>query len=116
NPPNGCTVNDCVVVPFRQLWLAPSRGSKQPMLPGAVSVSVLLKLPKVVKAAVLPVLLRASRLSGARPPPVTGLSEANSKLVGGERAARVPFEAQGDPPGQFGPRSPLLLTASAEFR
>ena len=89
------------------------------MLPGAVSLSVLLKLPNVVKAAVLPVLLRASRLSGARPPPrLPGLlsSEVNSKFVGVDRAARVTFDAQGDPPGQFGPNSPLLLTASAEFR
>jgi hypothetical protein len=50
------------------------------------------KSPKVVKAAILPVFVRASRLSGARPPPVLGSSEVNSKLVGVERAARVTWD------------------------
>src|SRR5262252_5282595 len=95
-PPNACTVSGCAVLPFRQLWLSPSSGSKQPTLPGAASVRDVVKLPKVVKAAVLPVLVRASRWSGALPPPVFVLSEVppvcELKFVGVERAARVTFD------------------------
>src|SRR2546421_667610 len=58
----------------------------------------------------------ASRLSGARPPPVLLSREVNSKFVSVERAARETFDTQVEPPGQFGPKSPLLLTASAVFK
>src|SRR5690242_8716130 len=126
--PNGCTGNASGLLrlsaqlctgPVRITPLKvrdPSRGSKQPMLPGAVSVSVWLKFPKVVNAAVLPVLLMASRLSGARPPPVVVSSDVNSKFVSVERAARETFDAQVEPPGHVGPKSPLLLIASAVFK
>jgi hypothetical protein len=50
------------------------------------------KSPKIVKAAVLPVLVRASRLSAARPPPVAGLNAVYRKFVGVARAARVMCE------------------------
>ena len=62
------------------------------MLSGAVSVSAVVKLPKVVKAAVLPVLNSGSRWSGALPPPVAVLSEVNSKFVKVERAACVTLD------------------------
>ena len=42
------------------------------------------KFPKTVKAAVLPVLLSASRLSAGLPPPVAGLRDVKAKLVGVE--------------------------------
>src|SRR5262249_48026333 len=80
------------------------------------------KSPKVVKAAVLPVFVSASRLSGARPPPVLGSSEVNSKFVGVERAARVTLDTLLQVEFKFGGRqswpcsSPLLLIASAAFR
>jgi hypothetical protein len=47
-----------------------------------------LKSPKIVKAAVRPVLVMASSLSGARPPPVAGSSAVKLKLVGVDRDAR----------------------------
>jgi len=47
---------------------AVERIKKKPMLPGDVSKSVGLKSPKVVKAAVLPVLKIASRLLGGETP------------------------------------------------
>src|SRR5215472_5928145 len=75
------------------------------------------KSPKTVKAAVLPVLLIASRLSAGRPPPVTGSSEVNWKFVGVERPARAALDAHVDPRMQnFGLNSPGLLTASAVFK
>src|SRR3989442_15521765 len=49
------------------------------------------KSPKIVNAAVLPVLLMASRLSAGRPP-VVGFPAVNRKLVGVERAALETFE------------------------
>jgi hypothetical protein len=62
------------------------------MLPAAVSWSDVVKLPKVVKAAVLPVLNSGSGWSGGLPPPVALLSEVNWKFVSVERAARVTFD------------------------
>jgi hypothetical protein len=41
-----------------------------------------------VKAAVFPVLVKAFKLSAARPPPVAGLKPTKSKFVGVARAAR----------------------------
>src|SRR5215472_6350751 len=89
-PPNGCDDHGDVV-PLTGC-VSPSSGSKNPMLPAAVSWSDVVKLPKVVKAAVLPVLKNGSRWSGALPPPVVSLSEVNSKFVSVERAARVTLD------------------------
>src|SRR5215472_8941259 len=94
---------------------APSRGSKKPMPVGllAASACVGLKSPKVVKAAVRPAPLTASRLSlgsgvpsastfpAGRPPPVVESNEVNLKLVGVARAARETRDTQVDPPTQF---------------
>ena len=81
-------------MPVTMFAVVPSSGSKKPMPVGLLAASGWFgsKSPKVVKAAVLPVFVRASRLSGARPPPVLGSSEVNSKLVGVERAARVTLD------------------------
>ena len=89
----------------------PSSGSKKPMPVGFVAASMCdgSKSPKTVKAAVLPVLLIASRLSAGLPPPVAGSSEVNAKLVGVERAARAAWDTQVDPGMQeFGLNSPGL--------
>src|SRR5215469_2276141 len=104
--------------------VVPSSGSKKPMPVGLLAASAWLgsKSPKVVKAPVLPVFVRESRLSGARPPPVLGSSEVNSKLVGVDRAARVTLDTLLHVEFKFGGRqswpcnSPLLLIASAAFR
>src|SRR5271166_5249005 len=113
----------------------PSSGSKKPMPVGFVAASECdgSKSPKTVKAAVFPVLWRASRLpesvgcgqaSESRlllqpaglPPPVAGSSEVNAKLVGVERAARVTWDTQVDPLKHvFALNSPGLRTPSAAF-
>ena len=113
----------------------PSSGSKKPMPVGFVAASECdgSKSPKTVKAAVFPVLWRASRLpesvgcgqaSESRlllqpaglPPPVAGLSEVNAKLVGVERAARAALDAQVEPGmHNSGLNSQPLRTPSAVF-
>ena len=105
-PPNGCDFS-----PVTIFVAAPSRGSKKPMPVGLVGTSAWfgLKSPKVVKAAVRPGPLTASRLSfgfgwpsgsnvpAGCPPPVAGSSEVNWRFVGVARAARETRDTQVDP-------------------
>ena len=125
NPPNACDF-----IPVAMFVAAPSRGSKKPIPVGLLAASAWLglKSPKVVKAAVRPGPLMASRLSAGLgwpsgsnvpagwPPPVAGSSAVNLKLVGVERAARETSDTQVDPGTQeLELTIPGLEIASAEL-